>query len=149
MTTRIIATNIQWDLNQEDIEAGVTLPDAVQIPLHIDNDNDDAISDYLSDTTGFCHRGFATTTYTADDIIVNAMAWFKAHPEHEATADDLALMNTHQFRAVIDEVLATAACDELDKGQGIDQYADAYMAWTEYLAWPKHLRIYRSGERFI
>lgn len=52
------AINIDWDIDQEDIENGVDLPTEIEIPADIDPDDDDAISDYLSDVTGFCHNGF-------------------------------------------------------------------------------------------
>ena len=47
------ATNIQWDVDeQEDLEE---LPDSMDIPEGMDEDE---IADYLSDQTGFCHKGF-------------------------------------------------------------------------------------------
>ena len=46
------AVNILWDLDEENRGNGVTLP------TDIDPDDDDEISDYLSDVTGFCHNGF-------------------------------------------------------------------------------------------
>jgi len=48
------ATNIQWDVDMpEDLE---WLPDAIDIPDGMEDE--DEVSDYLSDVTGFCHRGF-------------------------------------------------------------------------------------------
>ena len=46
------ATNIQWDTDGED----VTLPKEIDIPENMTDE--DEISDYLSDTTGFCHMEF-------------------------------------------------------------------------------------------
>ena len=48
------AINILWDVDEEeDLE---NLPAEIEIP---DGMNDeDEISDYLSDITGFCHKGF-------------------------------------------------------------------------------------------
>lgn len=53
------AVNIQWDYDDED-EAEVcdSLPDEIEIPPEIEDD-EDAISDYISDVTGWCHNGFA------------------------------------------------------------------------------------------
>ena len=45
------AINIQWDSDVPE------LPNEIEIPENIPND-EDAISDYLSDVTGFCHKGF-------------------------------------------------------------------------------------------
>ena len=61
---RIIVTNIKWDA-----------PKSVKLPkklvIDIDNNNEyllddidgyaDNVSDYISDTYGYCHYGFATT----------------------------------------------------------------------------------------
>lgn len=52
------AVNILWDLDEEDRRNGVDLPTEIEILADIDPDDDDAISDYLSDVTGFCHNGF-------------------------------------------------------------------------------------------
>lgn len=46
------AINIIWDTDEED----VVLPTEIDIPNGINNE--DEISDYISDVTGFCHCGF-------------------------------------------------------------------------------------------
>ena len=48
------AINILWDTDGEE----VNLPNGIEIPDWVDKEDDDEISDYLSDTTGFCHFGF-------------------------------------------------------------------------------------------
>ena len=48
------AINILWDTDGEE----VNLPNEIEIPDWVDKENHDEISDYLSDTTGFCHFGF-------------------------------------------------------------------------------------------
>lgn len=58
-----IAFNIQWDTN-ENQEIFKELPKEVIIPNHIieeDKSQDEIlelISDYINDTTGYCHEGF-------------------------------------------------------------------------------------------
>lgn len=52
------ATNILWDCSEEEAEF---LPEEIKIPAEIENEGEDAISDFLSDTTGFCHCGFSLT----------------------------------------------------------------------------------------
>lgn len=48
------AININWDVdNAHHLE---TLPTEVIIPLGMEDE--DEISDYLSDITGFCHKGY-------------------------------------------------------------------------------------------
>ena len=48
------ATNIKWDT--DGVEEN--LLEEIEIPDYIDEEDDDAISDYISDMTGFCHFGF-------------------------------------------------------------------------------------------
>lgn len=47
------AINIIWDVEEDD---DVELPNEVNIPNGMTDD--DEISDYLSNQTGYCHRGF-------------------------------------------------------------------------------------------
>lgn len=48
------AINIIWDVDyEEDLE---NLPTEIDIPNGIIDDEE--ISDYITDKTGFCHRGF-------------------------------------------------------------------------------------------
>lgn len=48
------ATNILWDVdNKEDLDF---LPEEVDLPDALRDEDD--ISDYLSDLTGYCHFGF-------------------------------------------------------------------------------------------
>ena len=55
MKKQLFAINIQWDVDDnEDLEH---LPQKVKIPEGMTDD--DEISDYLSDLTGFCHYGFS------------------------------------------------------------------------------------------
>lgn len=46
------AVNIQWDIDGADI----VLPTELDVPSEITDEEE--ISDYLSDQTGFCHKGF-------------------------------------------------------------------------------------------
>ena len=49
------AINIKWDVDtEEELE---DLPTEIEIPNNIDIE-DDVMSDYISDVTGFCHYGF-------------------------------------------------------------------------------------------
>jgi hypothetical protein len=49
------AVNIQWDTDR-DQELLKELPTEIDIPDGMDDE--DEISDYISDVTGFCHYGF-------------------------------------------------------------------------------------------
>lgn len=50
----LIATNIKWDVDEGD---DVKLPESMPIPAGMTDE--DEISDYLSDETGYCHGGFS------------------------------------------------------------------------------------------
>ena len=53
--SRLVAINIQWDVDDnEDLEY---LPQRVRIPRGMTDD--DEISDYLSNLTGYCHFGLS------------------------------------------------------------------------------------------
>jgi hypothetical protein len=51
----MIATNIKWDTDG-DKELLSQLPESVEVPKSMTDI--DEISDFLSDTYGFCHTGF-------------------------------------------------------------------------------------------
>lgn len=60
------AVNIEWDIDVED--GDVLLPDKIDIPKHIVDE--DEISDYISDLTGFCHKGFELVNDSSDKVKV-------------------------------------------------------------------------------
>lgn len=51
----IIATDIVWDFDDKN---ETSLPKQIVIPQEVAEKGDDAVSDYLSDVTGFCHKGY-------------------------------------------------------------------------------------------
>lgn len=51
---KVKAINIDWDVDYE--EDRESLPAEIEIPA--DMEDEDEISDYLPDVTGFCHKGF-------------------------------------------------------------------------------------------
>lgn len=55
VTLCTIVNNIKWDTDGEDVE----LPKCMVIPEEID---DEAIGDYISDKTGFCHKSYQIGT---------------------------------------------------------------------------------------
>ena len=48
------ASNIIWDTEGEAVE----LPEEISIPETVDIEDEDAVSDYITEITGFCHKGF-------------------------------------------------------------------------------------------
>lgn len=57
MCSKLIATNIIWDVDDND---NIKLPEIMEIPE--DMEDEDEISDYLSNETGYCHKGFTLST---------------------------------------------------------------------------------------
>lgn len=54
---RIKAVDIEWDIDDEcDKEVLTLLPKEIDIPAGMVDEDD--ISDYISDITGFCHKGY-------------------------------------------------------------------------------------------
>ena len=53
--------DIDWDVDGDGALAE-ELPQSVPIPDDVAQLGDDAISDYLSDTVGFCHFGYRLST---------------------------------------------------------------------------------------
>ena len=51
------AINILWDVDEEDGDLD-DLPTEMEIPWYLEDADDETISDYLTDSTGFCHKGF-------------------------------------------------------------------------------------------
>lgn len=55
------AKNIKWDADGVDMEETV-LPERICIPEDIAKEGDEAISDYITQETGFCHKGYELET---------------------------------------------------------------------------------------
>ena len=51
--SKLIATTIEWDKDEDD---SIELPQTIEIPEGMIDE--DEISDYLSEQTGYCHKGF-------------------------------------------------------------------------------------------
>lgn len=54
----MVAFNIQWDVDSP--EELCDLPDEIEIPEGMEDE--DEISDYITEATGFCHSGFELDT---------------------------------------------------------------------------------------
>ena len=50
------ATKIMWDVDYDDDDDDIYLPTEIEIPEGMTDEEE--ISDYLSDKTGYCHKGF-------------------------------------------------------------------------------------------
>lgn len=59
------AVNIEWDTDGEDVD----LPTEIEIPEGLTDEEE--ISDYLSDLTGYCHLGFYLDDLEEPKIIMN------------------------------------------------------------------------------
>lgn len=52
--SKLLATAIEWDTDKDD---NIKLPETIEIPEGMIDEEE--ISDYLSEQTGYCHKGFA------------------------------------------------------------------------------------------
>ena len=51
--SKLMATTIEWDMDED---CNIELPKTIEIPEGMIDE--DEISDYLSEQTGYCHKGF-------------------------------------------------------------------------------------------
>lgn len=68
MDAKFKATRIKWDVDKEDVEESFSLPNEIDVPKEIVEEAMEKMvlemSDYISDKTGFCHKGFALECYS-------------------------------------------------------------------------------------
>lgn len=68
MDVKFKATRIEWDVDKEDVEEDFSLPKEIDVPEEIVEEAMEKMvlemSDYISDKTGFCHKGFALECYS-------------------------------------------------------------------------------------
>ena len=70
----VVAYNIKWDTDGDPVLD--QLPEEIKIPVEVLGDPDeDAISDYLFDQTGFCHDGYQLGLKFRGDIIPYEISW--------------------------------------------------------------------------
>lgn len=56
MKSLYVVTDIDWDVDcAKDIES---LPEEISIPSELTAEDTDSVSDYITELTGFCHKGF-------------------------------------------------------------------------------------------
>ena len=124
MSKKHIAHDIRWDTDG-DMKLFKTLPQEIEIPDEVwedyDNGNDDALSDYVSNVTGFCHYGFEVRIEKIKEEKImtninnidrdNHMYNFTVF-KYGADIDDI----VDQFSTQdIDEAIAMAEADEYDE----------------------------------
>lgn len=100
----LMATNIQWDTDGED----VTLPKEINIPENMTDENE--ISDYLSDETGFCHKGFDLVELKPYivSIAVDARAGVKVYATNPDDAKGKAMSEFMDFQCGDLEIVDTS-----------------------------------------
>lgn len=68
MDVKLKATKIEWDVDKEDVEEGFSLPEEIDVPKEIVEEAMNKIvhemDDYISNKTGFCHKGFVLECYS-------------------------------------------------------------------------------------
>ena len=61
------AVNIDWDVESEELKN--LLPNEIEIPNEMEDE--DEISDYISNETGFCHYGFELVDWANKIMILD------------------------------------------------------------------------------
>lgn len=74
------ATNIEWDYG-EYVDEDILLPTEVEIPKGIEEDK---VSDYLSELTGFCHKGYTLEKTYKVELVMSCEYTIEAHNPEEA-----------------------------------------------------------------
>ena len=103
------AFNIKWDTDGVSPKE-LDLPEAVEIPAAIASTNDDdTISDWLSDEYGFCHFGFSLT-----------MDSTTANPPKHRVNNTITSPYDYWMENIMDERLTDSShrADEFEKWQG-------------------------------
>lgn len=89
------AINIDWDVdNKEELE---NLPTEIEIPDELKTD--DEVSDYISDITGFCHRGYELVEGMVDDVKIRYYVCGIGYDENDHVTDyeqDLGDFDTYE-----------------------------------------------------
>lgn len=139
-----IASDIEWDTT--DTDEPVDLPASLTIPPEYAKD-EETISDYLSDVTGFCHFGYTlnrihppvviTVSQKMADRINRALAF---HGESEDDPDYLTEDETIYVTAVLDENSKLEA-DIKCCGSHFEEGGDN-SAWTEGVLFQNGAEIY-------
>ena len=104
------AINILWDTDsKEELEQ---LPKEIEIPSFI-KENEDAISDYITDKTGFCHKGFVLLKDYY--IPVTWQVWDKVKIESSSLKEAIKYVKEH-----IDEIPLGTEPEYIDGSYQID-----------------------------
>lgn len=77
----MIAYDIMWDTDGEDIE----LPEEIAIPPHMTDDEE--ISDYITNISGFCHKGFSLRQATSAGEVLDA-DWELLEEDYESLSQE-------------------------------------------------------------
>lgn len=108
------AINIEWDYDEED----VYLPNEVRIPVGMTDREE--ISDYLSDTYGFCHGGFELVDEAETktlDVTVQCMAVYNSSievPADMTLAEAIEYAKEHIDQIPVGEMEYISDSDEID-----------------------------------
>lgn len=117
----IKAINILWDYEEEDEIKQGDLPDVVIIPHTVCSDDDDSISDYITQKVGFCHRGFEIKECDTEEI-VSYVAELHSNPlDFVYTLMSLVLMDKETLFSYLSEIFSYKYSNEELQGV-VDTY---------------------------
>lgn len=114
------AVDIEWDVDcQEDLEG---LPTEIEIPEGLEDEED--ISDYISEVTGFCHKGFRLVENEkdiSDSSFVLCMASTKEEYVNSTPSE------VYEFNTLQDCIAECAFLRDSAKAKGSPDYFAAYI----------------------
>lgn len=123
------AINIQWDTDSD--KELLELPKEIEIPSFIKED-EDSISDYITDKTGFCHKGFELLKDYY--IPVTWQVWDKVKIEATSLKEAIKYVKGH-----IDEIPLGTEPEYIDGSYQIDDGNNGQATVEETL---QHLKEY-------
>lgn len=121
--------NIQWDTDSD--KELLELPKEIEIPSFIKEDEDE-ISDYITEQTGFCHKGFELLRDYY--IPVTWQVWDKVKIEAKSLKEAIKYFKEH-----IDEIPLGTEPEYIDGSFQIDDGNDGESSIEETL---QHLKEY-------
>lgn len=111
------AINIKWDIDTDEYDENLGLPTEIEIPAGMTDEEE--ISDYLSDETGFCHCGFELVEM--QNIVISKKKMDMINDLLDLTGDEIyqkyglkrdeTIVNTAKFPNGIEVDIKVVICD--------------------------------------
>lgn len=104
--------NIEWDASEEEKK---NLPNSIEIPDFININDEDELSDYLSDLTGFCHYGFEIEKPDETDGL-NTI-WFRVGMEAKISDEEMSILTNGSDHRKAHQMMKEIICRSVLSGE--------------------------------